>query len=48
MDYLCRNFAIVQDYEYTTHLSEQEIIRREKLKELKDLGIEPTRLPCTP
>src|SRR5258708_14298138 len=25
----------------TTHLSEQEIIRREKLKELKELGIEP-------
>jgi lysyl-tRNA synthetase class 2 len=25
----------------TTHLSEQEIIRREKLKELKQLGIEP-------
>jgi lysyl-tRNA synthetase class 2 len=25
----------------TTHLSEQEIIRREKLKELKELGVEP-------
>jgi lysyl-tRNA synthetase class 2 len=25
----------------TTHLSEQEIIRREKLKELKQLGVEP-------
>ncbi len=30
------------------HLSEQEIIRREKLKELEQLGIEPYPAPLYP
>jgi lysyl-tRNA synthetase, class II len=29
------------------HLSEQEIIRREKLKELQQLGIDPYPAPLT-
>jgi lysyl-tRNA synthetase class 2 len=40
MKYICRTFQSISDMN-TTHLSEQEIIRRDKLEELRQLGVEP-------
>jgi len=43
--YLCRNFVYRMQLQ---HLSEQEVIRREKLAELQKLGIDPYPAPLYP
>src|SRR5688500_8830209 len=44
-EYLCSRIC---NYMSTQHLSEQEIIRREKLQELQKLGIDPYPAPLYP
>jgi lysyl-tRNA synthetase, class II len=48
MNYLCRNLQSSWIMNTPIHLSEQEIIRREKLEELKGLGIDAYPAPLYP